>query len=86
MALFIVLPLLMAYVGSYAYLSRRGMREAEEYRFNQFLYISVDEALETEDLSRHHKLAEFYAPLNWVDQTFLNAKGPVQGLLFRLSK
>jgi hypothetical protein len=86
LALLVLLPLLLAYVGSYYYLSRRGIREAEKMHFHGFLYVPMEEVLETEDLSQHYKLATFYSPLNWMDQTFFGGQKPVQSILFRLSK
>ncbi len=80
------LALGVAYVGSYGHLSRRGMREAERYGMKGFLYISVKEACEKKDLSRHHALAVLYTPLNWVDRTLLGAAGPGCGFTWGLSK
>jgi hypothetical protein len=86
LALVVMLPLLLVYVGSYTYLSRRGMREARMYHFNGFLYVPMEEVLETEDLSQHYRRATFYAPVNWVDRTFFGGDGPVQSILFGLSR
>src|SRR5260370_17671154 len=76
LTLLVLLPLLLAYVGSYYYLSRRGIREAEKVHFNGFLYIPMED-LDIHDLSLHYKLARFYAPLNWIDRTFFSGKGLV---------
>ena len=81
-----VLALLAAYLGSYLYLSRRGMREAKALRMTDFRYIPVEEALQEEDLSWHTTLALFYAPANAVDQALTGADGPIRCILFRLSK
>ena len=51
-----------------------------------FLYVPVEEAFTKQDLSRHHALARFYAPLNWIDQELFGADGPVICILFGLSK
>ena len=73
MALFIVLPLLIAYVGSYAYLSRRGVQEVETWGFRFFFYVPLDDPdLRKNDLTKQ----DLYAPLNWIDRTLLNGKQP----------
>jgi hypothetical protein len=77
--------LLLAYIGSYHRLSRRGMREAPEYGISGFLYVPVAEAAASEDLSRHHALAIFYAPLNWIDRAAFGAPGPCDCIMWRLS-
>jgi hypothetical protein len=77
LALFVVLPLLIAYVGSYAYLSRRGMREAETWGFKFFFYVPLDDPdLRKNDLTKQIRLVTFYAPVNWIDRTLLNGKQP----------
>ncbi len=68
---------LLAYVGSYHRLSRRGVREAQEYGFPGFLYIPGAEAATSGNLMRHYALATFYAPLNWIDQAIFGAPSPV---------
>jgi hypothetical protein len=75
----------MAYVGSYYRLSRRGMREAAEYGIAGFLYVPFEEAAEHEDLSRHYALMTVYAPLNWLDRALLGAPGPTVCIMWRLS-
>ncbi len=65
------------YVGSYHYLSRRGMREAGPYRMPGFFYVSVQEVEENQDLSRHESLMRFYGPANWVDRTLFGGPSPV---------
>src|SRR5262249_16904467 len=80
------LVLAVAYVGSYGYLSRRGMREAKAMGMNGFLYIPVQHAIDEEDLSSHYTLAWFYAPANAVDRSLTGADGPVRCMLFHLSK
>jgi hypothetical protein len=80
------LALFAAYVGSYYHLSRQGMREAKLYGMKGFLYVPVAEALAEKDLSRHHALARFYAPLNWVDQALFGSDGPGRGFTWGLSK
>jgi len=75
LALFVVLPLLIAYVGSYTYLSRRGMREAETWGFKFFFYIPLDDPdVVKNELIKQSRLVTFYAPLNWIDRTLFNGK------------
>ena len=74
------------YVGSYCRLSREGMREAKEFELEGFLYVPFDEAAATEDLTKHHQLASFYAPLNWIDRTIFGADGPTKGILWRIAE
>src|SRR6266849_7624672 len=65
LALVIMLPLLSAYVGSYTYLSRRGMRQAERSGLKFFFYVPIDDpALRRNDLSRQGQLVTIYGPLN----------------------
>ena len=76
--------LAVSYIGSYYHLSRRGMREAEQFGIPGFIYISYQEYAATENLGRHFALARLYSPLNWLDQTIFGAPGPAVCLL-RLS-
>lgn len=73
------------YVGSYTWLSRRGMRESREIGAHGFLYMQWEELHEPRDMAHHHQLARFYAPLNWIDQTFCGGDGPVRNVTFGLS-
>lgn len=72
------------YVGSYYYLSRRGMAEAASYGMAGFLYVPASDVLATEDLSEHCYRCRIYAPLNWLDHNLLGGPSPVQGIIFRL--
>jgi hypothetical protein len=79
--------MLLAYVGSYAYLSRRGMREAEKYGLKFFFYVPLnDPAVRKNDLSRQMQFVNFYSPLNWIDRTFLGASHPCTGMTLWLGK
>jgi hypothetical protein len=82
------LVFLVPYVGSYAYLSRRGMREAEAFQRQGFLYFSLHEQGTTPEaaVARHYRLVRFYAPINLADQFLFGAKGPVRGMTLSLSK
>ena len=81
-----LLGLLLHYVGSYYWLSRRGMEEARACNMCGFLYVPMEEVLQTQDLSRHHRRAMLYAPLNHVDQKLFGAQGPVRCILWGLSR
>jgi hypothetical protein len=83
LALCVVLGLLFAYAGSYYRISRRGMREAEEFEIAGFLYIPFNQAAATHDLTPHYRLAIFFLPANWVDQFVFGAPGPTGGILWR---
>jgi hypothetical protein len=75
----------LAYVGSYYRLSRRGMLEATEYGVPGFLYVPIEEASASEDLSRHYAFAMAYAPLNWIDRNIFGAPPPAWCIMWRLS-
>ena len=83
---FVAALLLPPYVWTYYLLSRRGMAEARKYNLRGFLYVPLDDALKTQDLSRHHARMRLYAPLNWIDQKLFDAPGPVAGFTWGLSK
>jgi hypothetical protein len=72
--------LLVLYVGSYFYLSRRGMQEAKKYNMPGFLYVPLEEVSQDKNLTRHYFLSKLYYPLNKVDQLLLHAKGPIVGM------
>jgi hypothetical protein len=76
LVLCVVFGLLFAYAGSYYRLSRRGMREAEEYGLAGFLYVPFEEAAAKKSLNRHHWIALFFTPANLVDQSAFGAPGP----------
>jgi hypothetical protein len=80
-----VSSLLVAYLTSYARLSRGGVHEAELYGLDGFLYVPFEEAAATEDLSRHHFLRILYTPANRIDQAIFDGPAPVSGILWRLS-
>ena len=76
LALLVFTSLAIVYVGSYYYLSRRGMREAKAHDIDGFLYIPCDEAFITKDFTRHNRLDSFYAPLNWIDRRLFGGTEP----------
>jgi hypothetical protein len=75
----------LAYLGSYYRLSRRGLREAAEYGLAGFLYVPYQEAAEHEDLSRHYVLMTWYAPLNWLDRSLFGSPGATICIIWRPS-
>ncbi len=80
-----LLAVVCAYVGSYLRLSRRGMRECKAVGMEGFLYIPLDEAAATHDLSTHYRLMIFYAPLNWCDREFFGGAEPIRGIMWSLT-
>jgi hypothetical protein len=82
--LIVAVALASAYVGSYYRLSRRGIHEAAEYGMGAFLYVPMEEARRTEDLATHHRLAQFYAPLNWIDRRCFDGQPASRGILWHL--
>jgi hypothetical protein len=72
------LALLLAfYMGSYLYLSRRGMREAKVYNLSGFLYIPATEVVQPSDLTRHYNRTRLFAPLSLADQVLFGAPPPL---------
>jgi hypothetical protein len=80
-----VAVLLAAYVGSYAWLSRRGMREARDCGTDGFFYVPTAEIAATQDLRKQLCLAVFYAPANLVDHAWLGTSSPVTNMMFRFA-
>jgi hypothetical protein len=79
--------LALAYLGSYHRLSRRGMREARIISLLGFLYVSLEEvAVSKGDLARHHRLATFYSPLNWLDHHLFGSETPTLHAHWRIGK
>ncbi len=82
------LSLALAYGGTYHRLSRRGMEEASTVGLPGFLYVPLQEAAASEDLTRHYWLATFYSPANWIDQHLFGdhlRKSPIRCIMWRLS-
>ena len=77
--------LVAIYIGSYVYLSRRGLHEAGKYGMDGFLYVPLDEAVQSKDLSRHQYLKLLYMPLNVIDHAVLGTNEPVVCMMFDLS-
>ena len=86
MVVITLFSLLCAYVGSYYRLSRRGMREEQAAGLAGFLYIPVDEVAATHDLTAHHRLTIFYAPLNLLDCEVFGGERPVGSIMWDLSR
>ena len=80
----VTLVLVLAYVGSYVFLSRRGIREAKEFGVEGFMYVACSKTGESEDLTRHFALVAFYAPLNWIDRELFGGEDPCECVASRL--
>jgi hypothetical protein len=82
----VLLPLLVAYVGSYVHLSRRGMREAQMSGLKFYFYVPLEEvAASRGNVPRHYRLVEVYRPINWIDRTFFGGSHPCTGVTWSLS-
>jgi hypothetical protein len=81
-----VAALLLAYIGSYYRLSRRGLREGVPYGIDGFLYVPVEEWLQSPDrvMVLHYRLRIFYAPVNFIDRQIFRKNFPANCFL-RLS-
>jgi hypothetical protein len=82
----VAIVLLLLYGASYYHLSRRGVEEARRYGMTGFLYVPCEEVFQSHDLSKHRRLATFYAPANYVDQLIFHGDGPVRSMSWGLSK
>jgi hypothetical protein len=74
------------YAGSYLYLSRRGMAEAEQFGAPFFFYVPMEEVGPVSPgLARHWRLRELYAPANHLDRALLGGGTPCGGITWGLS-
>ncbi|HWE35693.1 MAG TPA: hypothetical protein VG406_03910 [Isosphaeraceae bacterium] len=80
-----LVALALAYVTSYAFLRRRGLREAAESGAPGFLYVPFAEAAAHEDLTKHYIFMFLYVPLNELDRRFFGGPAPVICIMWRLS-
>ncbi len=78
------ITVMLAYVGSYAWLSRIRIAEAEARSLDAFLYVPIDKVMLTHDLTTHHRLTFFYKPLNTIDQYVFGAMDPIGSIMFAL--
>ena len=83
-AIVVVSALGMKYVASYYSSSRRGMREASALGLEGFLYVPFDDVKRATDLTHHHHLVTFYAPLNWLDRQVFGGDHPVRSITWEL--
>lgn len=75
------------YVGSYAVLYRRGVREAERYGFDYFFYVPVADVAAARDTTRQHQvLGPVYAPLNHLHDRWLGGRAACRCVLFGLGR
>lgn len=68
--------LIMSYFATYYWLTRRERAKLEEYEIRGVLYVPLEEAFRTKDLSQHYRRAKFFAPANWLDQLLFDGDGP----------
>jgi hypothetical protein len=68
--------LVVTYYGSYYYLSRRGMAEAERLGLRYFFYVPFEEVARTHDMTWQRRFVYLYEPLNEVDQLWFGGKDP----------
>jgi hypothetical protein len=75
------------YVGSYAYLSRRGMAEARAGGYPYFFYVPLREiGPGSPALDRHHWLLRLYGPINRLDHKWFGGGDPCTGITFGLRR
>jgi len=78
--LHVTVILLITYVSSYFYISRRRWEEAARLKSPAFLYVAAERALhEPEEswLPEHYALAYFYMPINALDRDLLGGPSPI---------
>lgn len=81
-----VVVFLLIYVGSYYYLSRRGLAETEaSMGLKSVFYARIDGGITNANLVQHSVLAWVFAPLNWVDHQLFGTPGPPSCILTELS-
>src|SRR5436190_10734810 len=81
------LALLAAYIASYAYLSRRGMAEAEATGFKYIFYCPVADLRPGEQLPAQHRVCRVvFDPINQVDRHWFGGPDPCRSVLWGLSR
>jgi hypothetical protein len=86
-ALLALAMLLGGYVGSYAYLSRRGMAEARASGFPYFFYVPLREiGPDSPGENRHYRLLRLFDPINRIDQAWFGGGDPCRCVLWGLSR
>lgn len=81
-----VLAGLSIYISSYAYLVRRGVRQADSIGLKGFLYVPIADPIEESEWSRHLVLLKLYWPLNQFHQKCFEGPPPLRGGVFKLAK
>ena|SRR6516162_10160976 len=75
------------YVGSYYYLSRRGMAELKVIGGHGFFYVPTDEiGPNTPGMKRHAFLVALYDPINKLDCAWFGGGSPCRGITWSLSQ
>ena len=83
----VLVLLLVVYVGSYVYLSRRGMAEAAAAGWPYFFYCPLEDVVPFENLPRQHTLAkDLFEPLNQLDRAWFGGGQPCGGITWGLGK
>jgi hypothetical protein len=81
------LALLTGYIGGYAYLSRRGMAEAEATGFTYFFYCPIADLRPGDDLPAQHRLClPLFDPLNRLDRRWFGGRDACRCVLWGLSR
>jgi hypothetical protein len=75
---------LTVYVGLYAWLSRRGYAEADQFRIKGFYYFSPADSDTWR--AKNYGCAALFAPLNAIDRAFGWGRGPASEPLWGLSR
>jgi hypothetical protein len=79
--------LLVLYVGSYVYLSRRGMAEAAAAGWPYFFYCPMADVVPYQNLPRQHRLAlDLFDPLNKLDRAWFGGGQPCHGITWGFGK
>jgi hypothetical protein len=79
--------LLAVYVGSYIYLSRRGMAEAAATGWRYFFYCPVADVVPYQNLPLQHRLAlKVFDPINQLDHAWFGGGTPCHGITWGLGR
>lgn len=80
------LTVLIAYVTSYCVVRHRGLQEATAEGRPAFFYVSRDQYYHSATgRATHFRLLFIYAPLNWIDTTFLGGLPASRGGVEKLT-
>lgn len=75
------------YVGSYLYLSRRGIAEATQLGASYFFYCPIDDLVPYQDLPPQHCWAvAVFDPINHLDRAWFGGGIPCRGVTWGFSR